>query len=780
MLKHRTYKALLGAMALLCLSTFAGAQNWSGILAVSRAIDWSSAGAGVIPPRATICQSLTSTATFTTIRNALLACNNTGQTVFLAAGNYTMTDSINVPGIFNVTLRGAGPDQTNVNFTSFGAAGSGVYVENSPGFDTTYSGDPRVQDTVPGPCGTGSQCTNQSRWTAAAYTAGITALNLTTHNNLFVGSAINLDQVDNTADPSPNGGPYTMQDAAHATDGGASNIGRPGKPTCDSTNTANGCRGFSQQVTIVSCGTAVQGAACTSNSVVVTPGLYGTLWSASNLPGAWWSPVVPATGFGVEEMTLSVSGTGVGGGNAMIYFQSMAYSWVKHVKIVNGTTSATAFHKHIWFYGSNHMTARDSYMYGSRCSSESYGVDTGYNSSDNLVENNIFQKVATATIREGDAGSVFGYNYAVDNCYNGGIQQGDAYSHGIADHFGLWEGNIGSEMELDDIHGTNFLHTAFRNRYSGFDTGTENGTNTGPFIAMQLYAGSRDHNLVGNINGLAGKTTGYSAESATSTDTAANGNSVYVLGYSGFGGSHVGCCNNDPFVPASVARIANWDNVSNTVRMCNGNNSNLWPGGLNSACTKDELADTAPVTPALASPSTTLPASFYLSAKPAWWPSGIPYPPIGPDVSGGNIANTGGHANLNPAADCYLNQMGGATDGSSGPLAFPCVYTSTPTASAPTFSPVAGIYNSTQTVTMSTTSPGCNGSIWWNTTGIGQGTNGTTAIVATSETLFAQVLSCPGFSDSAVGQASYTINQPTGVSNTQNGAVTMEGPVIKR
>jgi hypothetical protein len=48
----------------------------------------------------------------------------------------------------------------------------------------------------------------------------------------------------------------------------------------------------------------------------------------------------------------------------------------------------------------------------------------------------------------------------------------------------------------------------------------------------------------------------------------------------------------------------------------------------------------------------------------------MPWPPIGPDVTGGNITNTGGHANRNMAAECFLNVMGGSTTGSSGALTF--------------------------------------------------------------------------------------------------------------
>jgi hypothetical protein len=47
-----------------------------------------------------------------------------------------------------------------------------------------------------------------------------------------------------------------------------------------------------------------------------------------------------------------------------------------------------------------------------------------------------------------------------------------------------------------------------------------------------------------------------------------------------------------------------------------------------------------------------LPASFYLSAVPSWFGS-TPWPPIGPDVTGGNIGNVAGHAYKIPAQVCF-------------------------------------------------------------------------------------------------------------------------------
>jgi hypothetical protein len=95
-----------------------------------------------------------------------------------------------------------------------------------------------------------------------------------------------------------------------------------------------------------------------------------------------------------------------------------------------------------------------------------------------------------------------------------------------------------------------------------------------------------------------------------------------------------------------------------------------------------------------------LPASFYKTAKPAWWGS-LNYPAIGPDVtSGGSGGHT--HADLIPAQNCYLNIMGGVEGGPGSPLGFNpnnC-YALTPTVTNPAISPASGGYISPQTITV--------------------------------------------------------------------------------
>jgi hypothetical protein len=69
----------------------------------------------------------------------------------------------------------------------------------------------------------------------------------------------------------------------------------------------------------------------------------------------------------------------------------------------------------------------------------------------------------------------------------------------------------------------------------------------------------------------------------------------------------------------------------------------------------------------------TLPASFYLSGMPAWWGSGsagvTAWPPIGPDVTGGDFADWAnptastprGHVYKIPALNCFTSSTANGT-----------------------------------------------------------------------------------------------------------------------
>src|SRR5262249_19548272 len=137
----------------------------------------------------------------------------------------------------------------------------------------------------------------------------------------------------------------------------------------------------------------------------------------------------------------------------------------------------------------------------------------------------------------------------------------------------------------------------------------------------------------------------------------------------------------------------NWDTFTGTVRFVNAEVPSAIGGPYQN-----------PV-PA----STTLPASFYYTTVPTWWPSGKPWPLIGPDVTGGNMSGTGGHANTNPAMDCYTNVMHGPADGTGPVLTFDpatCYATTGAVPFAPTgLTATSGVSTVSLTWTAPTTPP---------------------------------------------------------------------------
>ncbi len=95
------------------------AQPSKPFLPAGHGIDWSNAGAGPIPARPVLCAQLTATATVVQINAALAACQS-GQTVYLEPGTYSISATVFVPS--GVTLRGAGADRTILNATGSGEA----------------------------------------------------------------------------------------------------------------------------------------------------------------------------------------------------------------------------------------------------------------------------------------------------------------------------------------------------------------------------------------------------------------------------------------------------------------------------------------------------------------------------------------------------------------------------------------------------------------------------------------------------------------------------------
>jgi hypothetical protein len=639
------------------------AQTWSGVLAPSRAIDWSNAGVvGGIPNRTMICTTLTSSATSAQINSAIASCSSSGGgVVLLGAGTYSSaTGGFSINGASNVTVRGAGADQT------FLVPTSGITIKSS---DNNWKGGPLNLTTwsVPAhPSGTYPQGTNQ--------------ITLATVANLKVGNPIILDQLDPTTD---NGGIIVSQ-ATTAQTGVAPGLAGPYATQGSQQSMRGSCGGnancWSQEqiVTVTSCnGIATLGSACSGSNVIVgiSPGLEMPNWTSTQTPSAWWS-ASPALNDGIEDLSVDLSGCS--GCNGINIFNAQN-AWVKGVRMTNSSGEGQLRIE----YG-NHISFVNNYLAVSAGGTGSYGAEA-FSASDCLVENNIMQGVTTPQISNGTtSGCVFAYNYSVNGFYSSSAgynipAHGD---HGSGVGMVLVEGNMINGATADNIHGTANLNTHFRNYFTGtqavcFASGASYASatyeacnnNVEPEIIFSFH---RFYNIIGNILGTTGVNTTYDS------GTQINGvpTNVYGEGY-GNGGLP-----SDPNVRATLMRWGNADPVTgfNSPRF----NCSEVPAALTGV--QATLSNPCPS-------SDTLPASFYYSSKPSWWPSGKPWPPIGPDVSSGNLLScsggtqngslvtssaqcpggttavaAGGHANSNPAMDCYIS-LGGLPNGTGGALA---------------------------------------------------------------------------------------------------------------
>lgn len=603
------------------------------IVAPSRSIDWRAAGAGPIPNRTTICATLSPGATASQITNAISACPS-GQVVKLNAGTYNLSGGIQFNDKSGVTLRGAGPDATFLVFN--GGCGGGGF---GGGNICVYNGNRNY------PVGGEANIVN---W-VGGYAKGSTTVIFDAKPNLQVGSLVILDQLeDGTTDPGI-AIPWVCGDHP-----GACSIDAGGGPGRDN-------RQQHQIVTV----TSIEAGACEpSCDIGITPGLYMPSWRASQRPQAWYSNDTPITGVGIEDLSIQ-SLAGSPNDVANVQFWNARDSWIRNIRSVFAEESGAISH-HVFAVQSVHLTVRDSYFFKSKANeSESGGFNVNLGG-DHLIENNIYQFITNPQYMQAMNGSVIAYNYSINHLYGTGDWMiHSSISHGVANAFNLFEGNDGLGLQMDAWFGGSHLLTAFRNRWAGWEpqpNGLDNQT-----TAIMLYKNNRYVNLVGNVLGWYGYHTKYETNAGNS-DTNCDF-SIYALGWGGNCGS--GGQPDDTLTPATVLRWGNYDTVTKAARFVAGE----VPSGI--------AAFSNPV------PSTqTLPPSFYLSSKPAFFGT-VPWPPIGPDVTGGSEPNVGGHNVRNPARRCFEDIMRGAFSDTSarsfnGNNCYASGGTTTPPPAAPT------------------------------------------------------------------------------------------------
>jgi hypothetical protein len=593
----RRQTVLFSLILMVVVPGIARAQAWSGIIDPARAVDWSSAGvAGGIPSRTTICVTLNPGATVAQINSAISSCPS-GQVVFLNSGTYNLTSGIVMSS--NVTLRGAGANQTQLIFSGAASCQGGNAAICVNG---TYSGS-----WWPGPPGPNGAPASQTRsWTgtnglSGVYTKGATILNLASApTGLQVGWTLMLSQNDDSAVSTTN-----------LWVGGNCNVGQ-------SLDGSGDTYGTSQQQNVKV--TAING-----TQVTISPGIYMSNWRTSQSPQVYWFGS-PMTGVGIENLRLDTASAGV---SAPIVFLAAVDSWVKGVSTTQVPAGARA---HVRLTQSRNLAVIDSYFSGSGGSGQlNYGVES-YDCSDCLIQNNIVNSIITPImVQAGSTGLVVGYNYTIAT----GSGAHDIQLHQAGNAMLLVEGNASATVLADTFHGTNLLTTIFRNRLAGSGV-----------TAIDIWANNRYYNILGNVLGTAGSSSLYESSNPSSPTSGWNSN-IYRFGFpyidavTSYGRCSGGNINFDVLGPSSMLRWGNFDLVNNAARYVSAE----VPTGLS------QYTNALPA-------SQALPASLYLPAKPSWWPATKPFPAVGPEVTGGNVTGVAGHAYTIPALDCF-NSIGG-------------------------------------------------------------------------------------------------------------------------
>jgi hypothetical protein len=604
-------KVVIFFMLVVC-SLQSQAQLWSPILGPSQAvagsgqaIDWQGAGVGGIPARTTNCAVLTSSATVTQINAALASCHS-GQTVYLSAGTYSITGSIRIPS--NVTLRGAGANLTILNAT--GTSGGNVVNLGTGG--PPY-GTPTISIT-------------------SGATAGSTSIVVSSTSGISVGTYLGIGEINNSS---------------YVTSSGSEGV----CTWCDNGWSSTGAyaRGQVVQVTGVS-GTTIK----------ISPGLYGA-YTNSPLVASFNSATVYA---GVENLQVYANHTGY---NANFGMAGCAYCWIK------GVESNYTDGDHVEVYWGYHDEVRDSYFsnaYLHTPGSHDSDVVLAIKTSASLVENNIIERTHAAIMLEwGAAGNVVAYNYTEGefDSSSTNVVQGGFDDHGAHPQFNLLEGNVTTKFSQDSIWGSSSQSTYYRNWSIGTNLiclplsgrGTVSCSGANGHYGFQASR-AMDMSYLATLNNFVGNVVGSSqmqslimlyspgtplAQVASveypSVRQYANTAYGWSFGYGEASDSGTGTGCDGPTGPCHLAGtsatdffLGNYNNISSTI------------------------------TPTV---TQSLPASFYLPSKPAWWGS-MPFPATGPDVTGGT--GPGGHSYGNPAQACYFNVMGGSDGGAGSPLTF--------------------------------------------------------------------------------------------------------------
>lgn len=531
------------------------------VLPQERSITWEgNVGVeGGIPNRLTICNCVTdynAHADGSDTSSEIQACiDNTPSDgiAYLPAGTYRLSSSIRLRS--NKTLRGAGIDSTVLLADEMSKV---VYI------GTEHA--PRSAVDI-----------------QSGYTKGSTQLVLANAGSINTGSYVRVDELNDASIP------VTMS----------------GVGNCTWCGRDQGTRVRGQLVKVI---------AKNGNTITIDPAMYFT-FSASNIPqvqpvGANTPSGMSIEYAGIEDLTIKNNGTSYKADRIPLRINLAANCWAKNIRIENsGSRCVDLFNDNFRF------ELRDSIISGclDRYNSNScYGTLIGMYNSGVLIENNIYESVATGPMLTwGSSGNVVGYNYIYDAHRT--MNQATWFmgfgisAHGAHSTFNLLEGNEMENAYFDQYWGSHSHNTLFRNRILGryMVDGIADDRYIRNVVTIATETNVHYQNYVGNVLGAIGYHDIYERNSEGCPNR--YDKMIYRTGY-----DSQGLCTKGTYGPFNtMLRHMNYDYVTNSIKYCDD------PG--------------EPGCQGWSAPS-TLPASLYLSSKPSWFGAGS-WPPIGPDLS---------------------------------------------------------------------------------------------------------------------------------------------------
>jgi len=498
------------------------------------------------------------------------------------------------PGTYNLSQ---GINVAKSNVTLRGAGSSATILKISGITGGCHIGAGRVMQMCTdngGNIGVDS-AEHTANWTGG-YAKGSTVVTLSNVTGLAVGSTLWLDQLDDPSDGYPTTGDVYMCDA--------------GAPNCANNGTGESYARDGRGVLEGQRVTAINGL-----NVTISPGIRMPTIRSSQSPGAWWGNTATVLqNTGLEYLTVDMTPCG---GCAGLFVINATNCWVKGVRFIKTDTAGSNVF-HLFTVNVMNSTFTDNYFYGPVTTQLiSIYQNSIHILSSSLIQNNIYHSGSSSVVMNAPFyGNVVAYNY-FDNAVQASI-----ILHGVG-AMNLYEGNNGANFSGDTIHSSHGFETIFRNHWDG-RAHNQNSTETEAPIA--LYANNRFFNAIGNVMN-SGHSTTYQTLNGHNEDA------IFELGWQGTGSGTT--VTNDSNVNRTLMRWGNWDNVNNAVRWVNSEVPSAIPNFSN------------PV-PA----SQVLPPSMYLASKPPFFKAGT-WPPIGPDVAGGDISGYGAHANKIPARLCF-------------------------------------------------------------------------------------------------------------------------------